>query len=434
MSTENIACHCCDLLIEMPALEPGSKAICPRCGHQISSATHNPIDKASAFAFSALLFLLLSLPFPFMAFQSQGREQQVSLITSSYDLFTLGFPLLAILLSVFILLIPALLLSAYLCVLIPLRLGKVHKLSFLLTRLIVSLHPWGMAEVFLIGVLVSLVKIAGMADIVIGMSFWAYVLFSLSLIATITTIDKMQLWSALDSANRIQRSSSRHLARSETALQHSLQSCHCCGLIHPLEAKRCQRCHKNLHPRIPFSLQKTWAYLITGIILYIPANLYPIMHTRLLGSDEPSTILGGVVLLWQHGSYPIALIVFIASILVPIAKMLALLWLAYSVQADHQHRIEERVWMYRMTELIGRWSMIDVFVVAVLVALVQLGGLINIVPGIAVTAFAAVVIFTMLSALSFDPRLIWDNLTSQEKSAVQQGTEPLNDLMDDVRQ
>ena len=158
------------------------------------------------------------------------------------------------------------------------------------------------------------------------------------------------------------------------------------------------------------------------------------MHTRLLGSDEPSTILGGVVLLWQHGSYPIALIVFIASILVPIAKMLALFWLAYSVQADHQHRIEERVWMYRMTELIGRWSMIDVFVVAVLVALVQLGGLVNIVPGIAVTAFASVVIFTMLSALSFDPRLIWDNLTSQEKSAVQQGTEPLNDLLDDVRQ
>jgi paraquat-inducible protein A len=435
MSTENIACHCCDLLIDVPELKPGNKAFCPRCGHLLSSKTKNATDQATAFAFSALLFLLLSLPFPFMAFQSQGREQQVSLIESGYDLFLLGYPVLALLLTVFILFIPALLLTAYLGVLFPLRSGKANRWSFRLTRLIFSLHPWGMAEVFLIGVLVSLVKIAGMADLVIGMSFWAYVFFALCLIATITSIDKLQLWHALDSASGIKRKppSTVPLTITSTARKHRLQSCHCCGFIHNLKEYRCNRCNSHLHSRIPFSLQKTWAYLFTGIILYIPANLYPIMHTTLLGSDEPSTILGGVVLLWQHGSYPIALIVFIASIMVPIAKMLALFWLAYSVQTGHQHKIQERIWMYRMTELIGRWSMIDVFVVAVLVALVQLGGLVSITPGIAVIAFASVVIMTMLSALSFDPRLIWDNLTHKEKSAIQHGAEPVNDLLDEVK-
>lgn len=416
MSTEHIACHCCDLIVEVPTLNPGHKAHCPQCGHLLSSQTLNSIDKASAFSFSALIFLLLSLPFPFLAFHSQGREQQVSLLESGYDLLLLGFPMLAALLSLFILIIPALFLSAYLLLLIPLRKGKTYSWSYKLARMLFSLHPWGMAEVFLIGVLVSLVKIAGMAEIVIGMSFWAYVFFALCLIATITSVDKLQLWHMLDHVSGIEREAPPHSYGS--AKQQALQSCHSCGLLHPLHQKQCTRCGSKLHQRAPFSLQKTWAYLITGILLYIPANLYPIMHTTLLGSDEPSTILGGVVILWQHGSYPIALVVFIASIVVPLAKMLALLWLVISTQMGQQHRIEERIWMYRMTELIGRWSMIDVFVVAVLVALVQLGGLASIQPGIAATAFAGVVILTMLSALSFDPRLIWDSLNKSEKESL----------------
>lgn len=412
MSAEHIACHCCDLIVEVPTINPGHKAHCPQCAHLLSSQTFNSIDKACAFSFSALLFLLLSLPFPFLAFHSQGREQQVSLLQSGYDLLQLGFPLLALLLSVFILIIPALLLCSYLVLLIPLRNGKAYPWSYSLARRLFSLHPWGMAEVFLIGVLVSLVKIAGMAELIIGMSFWAYVLFALCLIATITSVDNLQLWHMLDKVSGIERSPPAHSYGS--ARQQKLHSCHTCGLVHPLSQTHCTRCDSELHQRIPYSLQKTWAYLLTGILLYIPANLYPIMHTTLLGADEPSTILGGVVLLWQHGSYPIALVVFVASIVVPLAKMLALLWLVISVQMGQQHRIEERIWMYRMTEIVGRWSMIDVFVVAVLVALVQLGGLASIQPGIAATAFAGVVILTMLSALSFDPRLIWDSLSKNE--------------------
>lgn len=430
MLPDTIACHCCDQIQNLDDIKHGQRAHCSRCGHLLAHRDDNGVNKASAFAISSLIFLFLALPFPFLAFESQGRTQQVSLLESGYDLLQLGFPVLALVLTLFILLVPALLLCAYLSVLLPLKTNRYFPMMYPIARVIFTLHPWGMAEVFLIGVLVSLVKIASMADIIIGMSFWAYVLFAICLIATITSIDKHQLWNSIDIASGQQRKSPQ--AEKGSALLQGLQSCHHCELLAPIEQHQCDRCGSDLHPRTPNSLQKTWAYLITSVILYVPANLYPIMHTRLLGNDEPSTILGGVVVLWQHGSYPIASIVFIASILVPIGKMLMILWLAFSVQAGHQHRVEERIWMYRLTELIGRWSMIDVFVVAVLVALVQLGGLISITPGIAAIAFASVVIFTMLAALSFDPRLIWDNLSKAEIASINKGQEPLNDLLDDV--
>jgi len=412
ISSEQIACECCDLTVEVSTLTSGCKAHCPRCGHLLSSQTRNAFEKATAFAASALLFLILSLPYPFLAFQSQGREQQVSLLQSGYDLLVMGFPLLALLLFVFILLIPAFVLIAHLFILLPLLRGKAYSWSYGLARMLFTLHPWAMAEVFLIGVLVSLVKIAGMADLVIGMSFWAYLLFSLCLIITLSCVDRLQLWHALDIASSSLRKKQEY--QYGGAKEQGLQSCSCCGLIHEINEKVCQRCSSSLHSRLPYSIQRTWAFLITGALFYIPANLYPIMHTRLLGADEPSTILGGVVTLWQHGSYPIAMVIFVASVLIPVAKMLVLFWLAYSIQAGHQKRVNERTWMYRMTELIGRWSMIDVFVVAVLVSLVQVGELVSIAPGIAANAFAGVVILTMLSALSFDPRLIWDNLNGTE--------------------
>lgn len=155
------------------------------------------------------------------------------------------------------------------------------------------------------------------------------------------------------------------------------------------------------------SIQRTWAWLVTSVILYIPANFLPITYTRFLGSDTESTILGGVVVLWEHGSYPIAAIIFFASVLVPIAKILVLSWLCISVQVESSFALSQKARLYRITEFVGRWSMIDVFVVAILVALIQLGNIMQILPGSAAVAFAAMVVTTMLAAISFDPRLLW---------------------------
>ena len=156
------------------------------------------------------------------------------------------------------------------------------------------------------------------------------------------------------------------------------------------------------------SIQRSWAWLMAGIMAYVPANVYPIMHTVVFGNSEANTILGGFILLWEAKSYPVALVVFIASVVVPVLKFIAVAYLLISIQKRIEHSRYERTRLFRLTELVGRWSMIDVFVVAILAALVQIGSVAQIEPGLGATAFGATVIFTMLSALALDSRLLWD--------------------------
>lgn len=170
----------------------------------------------------------------------------------------------------------------------------------------------------------------------------------------------------------------------------------------------CKRCGGALQSRDLQSLQKVWAWLIAGIITYIPANTYPMLRTSTLAEESESTIIGGVVELVAYGSFGIAAIVFIASVMIPIGKFLAISYLAISVQRGWKDSRHERHRAYEVVEFIGRWSMIDVFVVAILSALVQLETIATINPGIAAVSFALSVIFTMLAAQAFDSRLIWD--------------------------
>jgi paraquat-inducible protein A len=191
-----------------------------------------------------------------------------------------------------------------------------------------------------------------------------------------------------------------------------LASCHTCGLLQQLPPSghaHCPRCHSPVHLRTPNSIQLTWALVITAIIAYLPANLYPVMTVTTLVQSQSDTILSGVIYLLLHGDWPLALIVFVASVLVPLLKIVALLYLLLSVQRRSPLRKSQRTRLYRVIELVGRWSMVDIFVVALLAALVQAGALATIEPGVGAIAFTSVVILTMFAALSFDPRLIWDH-------------------------
>ena len=195
-----------------------------------------------------------------------------------------------------------------------------------------------------------------------------------------------------------------------TAAAEGLASCHICAKLSPASLHDCPLCGAALHLRMTDSLQRTMALVFTAVVLYIPANVLPIMTTTQLGAPTDSTILGGVVLLIHHGSYPIAAVIFIASVLVPSGKLIAICWLVWSVSSGQKTSLVQRTKLYRVTEFVGKWSMTDVFVVAVLVALIQLGGLLKITAGPAAIAFGGVVIVTMLAAESFDPRLIWDQV------------------------
>ena len=201
-----------------------------------------------------------------------------------------------------------------------------------------------------------------------------------------------------------------------TAREAGLVACETCGKVHQAprqEPAFCLRCGSRLHSRKPASIERTWALLVTGIVLYLPANLYPIMQTESLGRPEDSTIIGGVILLWQHGSYMISGVVFIASVLIPILKFFVIAYLLLSVQRRSTLARRQKLRLYHVTEFIGPWSMIDVFVVALLVALVQMGGIASVRPGVAALAFATMVAATMLAALSFDQRLLWDRVVGR---------------------
>jgi paraquat-inducible protein A len=331
----SVLCHECHFSVKIPPLSHKQAAVCPRCGLQLTVHHHNASQRIIALATTSLIFLLASLPFEFLSFSASGQYQSIDILGSLWTLVEKDYAVLALVQAIVVLILPAFVLMSLLYLLVPLQLGLRPKKASWVVKTLFNLLPWTMAEIFLIGVLVSLIKVVSMADIGLGLSFFAFLLFTIFMTITLLYVDKYQLTLLIDNE-----------AEEE---------------------------HKPINPA--HSIQTTWALLLTSILLYIPANILPIMHTNILGSDEPSTILGGVILLWKMGSYPIAVVIFVASMFVPVAKIVILCWLNYSVQAKQQHAHSERIYWYRITEFVGRWSMIDVFVVAVLVSLIQLGNI-----------------------------------------------------------
>ncbi|WP_158161031.1 paraquat-inducible protein A [Grimontia hollisae] len=416
--SENILpCEECGLLVDVPPLEQGYTAKCPRCEHTLTKSTVSPYQAAIALAIAGLVSLGLSLYFPFMSFSVQGLSQEINLLQAAQMLGEYQNSLLGLLLFTTVVVLPAL----YLLIVSYLYLKAGYsttrpltsvEISFAnrLCKILFSVQPWLMVEIFLIGVLVSLIKIASLAEISMGYSFWSFCLFTVLVVKCVSTVERVWLWehfvpSTLPQGVTAGDQQSNHLV------------CHLCREINPAGAERCGRCHSKLHCFDPdTNLQKSWALLIASVIFYIPANIYPMMYTVSLGKAEGSTILEGVILLWKLGSYPIALVIFFASILIPLAKILSLGWLFHSVRKPQGAEGNlARLKLYRITEFIGRWSMIDIFVVAILVALVQLKSIMAIYPGPAALWFALVVISTMLSAMIFDPRNIWNNNSQVEQ-------------------
>ena len=202
-------------------------------------------------------------------------------------------------------------------------------------------------------------------------------------------------------------------ATAQTAAEAGLVSCETCALLsRPVEAAEpghCRGCGAKLEWRRHHSIQYTWALVVAAAICYIPANILPVLNTTTLGSTDSDTIMGGVALLYTTGSWPLALIVLVASVMVPLGKLIALSYLLISVQRGSVQSNRDRTRLYRLVEFIGRWSMLDVFVDTFTVALIQLQPLMSVEPGPGVLFFAAVVVLTMIAAESFDPRLIWDS-------------------------
>jgi paraquat-inducible protein A len=401
-ATRHILCSQCDLLVALPALEDGHKADCPRCGHTLTTKWAEPRQRPSACSLAALFMLLLANLFPFVNMKVAGITSEVTLLEIPRVMFSEDYASLGTFFLLFVQLVPAFCLVTIL--LLVNRVTLPWRVQAFLARIFFQLKSWGMAEIFLAGVLVSFVKLMAYGDIGIGSSFVPWCLFCLLQLRAFQCVDRRWLWDDLAHMPPVDQP----LKTGVTGLRQGLRSCPCCTAILPADLRQCPRCHTRGYVRRKNSLQWTMALLITSVLLYLPANILPIMITDLLGDKMPSTILAGVILLWGEGSYPVALVIFIASIMVPTLKMIALGWLCWDAKG-HGRRDGERMHLiYEVVEFVGRWSMIDVFVIAVLSALVRIGGLMNIYPATGALMFALVVIMTMFAAMTFDPRLSWD--------------------------
>ncbi|MFO1145703.1 MAG: paraquat-inducible protein A [Rhodospirillales bacterium] len=402
-----IRCHDCDLLQDMPPLPERGTIACARCGAGLITAKPERLEQTFALYATALILLIIANSFPFLTMRVQGLEQSSHLLSGAIDLFGQGMWEVSLAVIGFVFVAPLVKIITGLLVVGPLAYGRGFPRAEMLYRLFDRLHPWAMTEIFLLGVLVAYTKLVDLATVILGTSFYAFIALIVVMIAADASVEPDQVW------ERFRRSP--RMPPPSPTVRRRLVSCHTCQLTvelpagaHAHEEMDCPRCGSPLHRRKPESLSRTGALLITAALLYIPANIYPVMTLQALGSGAPSTIVGGVMELLVHGMWPLALIVFVASILVPMLKLISMGWLVVATSRGSRWRLRERTLIYRLNELVGRWSMVDVFVITILVALVQLGAVAQVVPGVGILAFAFVVVLTMLAALTFDPRLMWD--------------------------
>jgi len=398
-----LMCHKCGELQSVVAISAEHEMRCCVCDNSLHSG-HGPwLQLASALAVTSLLLFIISQTFPFLTLEIGSQSQTITILDGFWALFDRGNWVMAALVLTTIFLFPLFEIAAFLYLLIPYNFKVRMPGQSTVLRWLVQAQDWSMLEVFLLSVVVASVKMADMA--VLKLELGAYALFLLVgvLILAYVKMDRRKLWSWINTNN--------YFTSFNREIVYDCRVCQAMVGASIVETRgQCPRCKMGIHKRIPNSLQKTTALILASIILYIPANVLPIMTYTSLGAVETDTILSGVIELVKAGLYWIAVVVFVASIAVPVIKLMILIYLVTSVYAGWTKGIKHRAFLYRITEIVGRWSMVDVFVVTLFTAIVQFGFVYTVEPEGAIIAFGAVVVLTMIAAETFDPRLLWDGL------------------------
>lgn len=429
-SGENIvACLDCDLLQRIPALEPGASARCPRCGHVIAINRPDSLDWTLALTFAAAIVLIIANLTPLMGIWVSGRHASTTILGGAREMWLLGQPITAMLVVFCTVVAPAVHIGIMTTLLLCVRRTRVPWWVGTLLRWSAWHQHWAMVEVMMLGILVALIKIAELAIVIAGIGMFAVGALVALITAMTVSFDPREVWQRVEwvSGEMSQKlSGSQSAVPCEgasiregmlTGIRLGLVSCESCGLLsrpHDInEPGQCPRCGEELALRRHNAIQRAWAIIIAALICFIPANLLPVMVTTKLGSSEGDTIMSGIVVLYTTGSWPLALIVLIASVVIPLTKIFALAYLLITVRSRSITGRHERLRLYRLVGFVGRWSMLDVFVVTFSVGLIQVQPLMSIKPGAGVLFFASVVVLTMIAAENFDPRLIWDSSSSQ---------------------
>ena len=393
-------CQDCGLRHRLGALPKGVVARCARCGALLRG--HSSLDGVLALALTGLVLMAVANLMPFMSVRLAGRVDDASLATGAWALGGDGLWPLTVLILLLTIVMPALKLGATAYVLLALKLRRAPRRVVLVLRWLDRLHPWAMVEVYMLGIFVAYVRLADSATVVLGVAVYALAGLMLVMAAMDAMVDYEDLWDEVVRA--------RLVTLPPAAPGQPLARCQTCNHMAPWHGADtiCPRCGAWVERRRRNSFARSWALIIAAAILYLPANLFPIMTVISFGTGAPDTIFSGVLHLLRVGEWPLAALVFFASITVPVLKICGLALLLVLAQRRSRWHLRERTRLYRVIEAVGRWSMIDIFMLSILVALVRLGAVATVVPGVGAVSFASVVVLTMIAALVFDPRLMWD--------------------------
>jgi paraquat-inducible protein A len=417
MSSPLVICECCDTVHRRAPLAGRGMARCARCAKPLYRGGHTDLDGMLALTIAAALVFVIANCYPLMRLEVGGKASAATLWGIIVDTYESNVSPLALVAALTVFFFPLLQIGLYAWVLLAMRRGGVPVLFIGIMRALRQMQPWTMVEVFMLGLLVAVVKLGNMATATPELGMWGFALLTL-LLTLLNGQDLEHLWQRAEAIGGSPGGAPPAAVPSwvgglaPRGRELGLIGCHGCGMVVRSAADGhagyCPRCDQPLHRRKPDSLARTWALLIAAAILYIPSNLLPVMRTHTLFATEDNTIFSGVIELWNSGAWDLAVIVFTASIAVPLVKMACLALLLLSSRAGSARWRHERTRIYRLVEFIGRWSMLDVFVVALLLSLVRFGILAEVRAGPGIVAFCAVVVLTMLASMSFDPRLIWD--------------------------
>jgi paraquat-inducible protein A len=394
-------CQDCGLFQDMPEVGPGDVAYCLRCNAALRRGRTDSLNRAMACLVGALALFVVALQLPIMDVSAVGRSYQATLFTGPSMLDQRGMWEISVVVVATLVVMPAAQLAMLLTVLMGVR--AEHPPGWLpgLFGYVEGIRPWSMIEVFLLGSFVAYTRLQAIATVSAGPGLFALGGVMLCLIGADAVLDHEAVWEALEARGLL------HIRKPPKTDR--LIGCDCCRLVlYAPSGWPCPRCGWKLRQRKRQSLIRSWALLSAATALYVPANLYPIITVIRFGQGEPSTIWQGVVELAQAEMWPLAILVFLASLTVPLLKLVSMTGMLLMTHHGSAGLLLNRTRLFRLVDAVGRWSMIDVFMLTVLVALVHMGFIATVLPGAGAIAFAAVVVLTMFAAAAFDPRLMWD--------------------------
>jgi paraquat-inducible protein A len=393
-------CRDCGLIQLLPHVPEGSLSSCHRCDGTLHKSARHTLQLSLACSSIGLFLLALALWLPSAnVLMPGGRSATSDLLSGPELLRQAGSWELAIVVVLTLLVLPAFELLAILAMAVAVWRKSVPGWTRWCFAALPVLSSWAMVEVFMLGAAISLVRLRAWMTVELGPALFALAGVALCSMGIARALDRRALWQRVPWSAALPPRSAGSV----------LISCGGCELVGAFaEGSRCPRCVHVLHARKPHSASRTWALLCTAAVLAIPANVLPVMTILQTGIGGASTIMGGTIELVQHGFWLLALLVFVASIMVPVFKLVALSILLVSTSRGSTERLLIRTKVFRLISFIGRWSMLDIFATMTLVELARFGWLGSVRPGAGATAFCSVVVVTMLASEAFDPRLMWD--------------------------